>query len=261
MIILIGAIMAERFLYLPSVGLVGCVIAGAYAVSQRSLKLRRAMPIAWAALGFVCLAFAARTYARNFDWEDDRSLWSSTVKASPESARPHYNLGSTLAGMPGQLPQAIAEYRAALRIRPNHPDAHYNLANALTHIPGRSPEAIAEYQAALRIRPNRPEIHSNLGSVLAEIPGRLPEAIAEYQAALRIQPDNAELHYNLANALAGIPGRMPEAIAEYEAGLRIRPDPHVRQILDQLRNRHVGNAAQCFSGFPLDTDHLFAILE
>ncbi len=260
LIILIGSIMAERFLYLPSVGLAGCVVAAIHALGQRHLLKRPgAAPVAWAALGLVCLALAARTYARNFDWQDDRSLWSSAVEVRPGSARPHYNLGieleripdglpdaiteyqaalriqpdhaeahnnlaGVLARMPGRLTEAIAEYQAALRIRPDLAAVHYNLANTLARMPDRLPEAIAEYQAALRIRPDYVEAHANLANALARTPGGLPEAIAEYQAALRIQPDRAEVHYNLANALARLPDRLPEAIAEYEAALRIRPD-------------------------------------
>jgi len=225
LIILIGSIMAERFLYLPSVGLAGFVVAAIYALGQR-LPLRRPATarVAWAALGAVCLAFAARTYARNLDWKDELSLWTSAVDVCPESAKAHYNLGKTLEPLPGRLPDAIAEYRAALRIDPADGEAHNNLGNALARIPGRLPEAIAEYQAALRLEPDRAQPHNNLGNILAGIPGRLPEAIAEYQAALRIEPGNAEVHYNLANALLRLPGRAPEAIAEYRAALRIDPD-------------------------------------
>jgi tetratricopeptide (TPR) repeat protein len=100
---------------------------------------------------------------------------------------------------------------------------------------GRLPEAIAEYQAALRLRPDYAEAHNGLASALARVPGRLPEAIAEYRAALRIQPDFAEAHFNLGNALAQTPARLPEAIAEYEAALRIRPDPRLQQSVDRLR--------------------------
>jgi tetratricopeptide (TPR) repeat protein len=225
LIVLIGSIMAERFLYLPSVGLAGCVVAAIHALGQRrSLQRPAAAPVAWAALGLVCLAFTARTYARNFDWRDDLSLWASAVEVCPESARPHYNLGRELERIPDRLPEAIAEYQAALRIEPDRADAHTNLGNALSGIPGRLPEAIAEYQAALRIEPDRAEAHNDLANALARMPGRLPEAIAEYQAALRIRPDHAELHYNLANALLLIPDRLPEAIAEYRAALRIEPN-------------------------------------
>jgi tetratricopeptide (TPR) repeat protein len=229
LIVLIGSIMAERFLYLPSVGLAGCVVAAIHALGQRRLLNRPgvaqgAARVAWAALGLVCLAFTARTYARNFDWQDNRSLWTSAVDVCPGSARPHYNLGVELERIPDRLPEAIAEYQAALRIQPDHAEAHNNLAGVLARMPDRLPEAIAEYQAALRIRPDLPAVHYNLANTLARMPGRLPEAIAEYQAALRIRPDYAEAHDNLANALARMPGRLPEAIAEYQAALRIRPD-------------------------------------
>jgi len=63
----------------------------------------------------------------------------------------------------------------------------------LAEMPGRLPDAIAEYQAALRIRPDYAEAHVNLGNSLSRIPGRQPEAIAEYRAALRINPDYADL--------------------------------------------------------------------
>jgi tetratricopeptide (TPR) repeat protein len=63
------------------------------------------------------------------------------------------------------------------------------LGNALAEIPGRLPEAIAEYKAALRIEPDHIRAHINLGDALVRMPGRLPEAIAEYEAALRIRPD------------------------------------------------------------------------
>jgi tetratricopeptide (TPR) repeat protein len=59
----------------------------------------------------------------------------------------------------------------------------------LEHIPYRLPEAIAEYRAALRIEPDFVEAHVNLGNTLARTPGRMEEAIAEYEAALRIRPD------------------------------------------------------------------------
>jgi Tfp pilus assembly protein PilF len=275
LIVLIGSVMAERFLYLPSVGLagcvVGCVVASIHAFGQwRLLRRPAAAPVAWTALALVCLAFTARTYARNFDWRDDRSLWTSAEAARPGAAKPHYNLGveyeriedrqaeaiaeyhaalriepdfveahnnlaNALARMPGRLPEAIAEYQAGLRLRPDRAEAHFNLALALAEMPGRLPEAIGEYRAALRIRPDYAEAHLNLANALAPMPGRAPEAIAEYRAALRIQPDYAEAHFNLGNALAQTPASLPEAIAEYEAALRLRPDPRLQETVERLR--------------------------
>lgn len=225
LIIIIGSIMAERFLYLPSVGLAGCLVAAIHQLARRfSVKWRWTPQAIWIALCLAVLLFTARTYARNFDWQNARNLWTSTVNVSPESARPHYNLATELAQIPGELPDAIAEFQAALRIRPDYAEAHYNLGNALALLPNRMPEAIAEYQAALRYAPKLVEAHYSLGNALAQMPGRLPDAINEYQAALRIRPNYVYAHNNLGTALARTPGRLPEAIAEFETAVRLRPD-------------------------------------
>jgi tetratricopeptide (TPR) repeat protein len=54
--------------------------------------------------------------------------------------------------VPGRLPDAIAEYEAALRLNPGDADIHFNLATALVRA-GRTADAIAQYEAALRIKP------------------------------------------------------------------------------------------------------------
>jgi tetratricopeptide (TPR) repeat protein len=260
LVVLIGSIMAERFIYLPSVGLAACLVLAIRAFGAKlSPRWPPAARTAWAATGLVCLAFAVQTYARNFDWYDERSLWTSAVDAcpgsfkahtnlgnalletpgrlldaiteyevalriKPDEAEGHNNLGNALAEIPGRLPEAISEYQAALRIDPNYTAAHNNLGNALARMPGRLQDAISEYRSALAIEPNYAAAHNNLGSALAEIPGRLEDAISEHEAALRIDPDNAEAHFNLGNALAQVPGRLPQAITEYRAALRIKPD-------------------------------------
>jgi hypothetical protein len=73
--------------------------------------------VAGLAIGLACVAFATRTYIRNLDWQNEFDLWSGAVKACPESVRARMNLGETLLPMPGRLPDAIAEYEAAQRIR------------------------------------------------------------------------------------------------------------------------------------------------
>jgi tetratricopeptide (TPR) repeat protein len=146
LLFLIGSIMAERFLYLPAVGLAGCAVA-----ALRLLARRYPRP-AWAAAALVSVALGARTYARNSDWRDELSLWTSAAVACPESYKVHDSLGNALPEA-GRLPEAISEYQASLRIEPNFAEGHYNLGVALAQMPGRLPEAIAEHRAALRKNP------------------------------------------------------------------------------------------------------------
>jgi tetratricopeptide (TPR) repeat protein len=224
LVAVINSIMAERFLYLPTVGLAGCLVAAIYALGRRLSSSWPASPrAAWIAMGVACLALALRAHARNVDWHDALSLWTSTVNVCPEGARPHMNLGNALVKM-GRLPDAIAEFQTALRILPDNAQEHYNLGHALAQVPGRELDAIAEYQAALRIQPDSADVHYNLGHLLAQMPRRMPEAIAEFQAALRSQPDLAEAHNNLGNAYEQTPGRQTDAMAEWEAAVRSDPD-------------------------------------
>ncbi len=99
-------------------------------------------------------------------------------------------------------------------------------------------DAIAHYRAALRIKPDYADAHTNLGMLLARTPGNLPQAISEFQAALTLQPQSAAAHSNLALAFS-LAGRPADALSEFEASYRIKPDPAVRHDLDNLRaSRH-----------------------
>jgi tetratricopeptide (TPR) repeat protein len=116
MAILIGTIMAERFLYLPSIGFAGCLVVAVHAVCRR---LPRVAP---AALALICVAFAARTYTRNFDWFDDRSLWTSAVKVCPNSFKAHTSLAADLIVHKGALDIAVDEAGRSLAILDPLPD-------------------------------------------------------------------------------------------------------------------------------------------
>jgi hypothetical protein len=122
--LLIGTIMAERTLYLPSVAFAGGV---AWAGWQAYRKLRPRWPAlriaAPAAMAAVCLAFCGRTFARNFDWFDETSLWSSAARVCPASYRPHEHLANSLASPPlKNFAAANREAEQALAILQPLPD-------------------------------------------------------------------------------------------------------------------------------------------
>src|ERR1039458_6863589 len=97
------------------------------------------------------------------------------------------------------------------------------------------PDAIAQFEAAINIRPDYAGAHNNLANALSEMPGRLPDAIAEYQAALRINPDFVQAHINLGNALLQTPGRVAKPNAEFEAAVRTQPNPEVQRMVERRK--------------------------
>jgi tetratricopeptide (TPR) repeat protein len=213
---------ADHFQYLASLALI-VPITAALAGEARRLALSNAWRMALAAV--FLLPLFGLTWVQSGTYADLETLYRTTLARNPASWLAHNNLGLLLVQQPGRMPDAIAEYRAALEIEPNYPEAHFNLGSALVHsgMPEKLPDAIAEYREALRLKPDYVEAHYNLANVLSQLPGRLPDAIAQYRDALRMEPDLAEAHANLGNALAQIPGRLPDAIAEYQAALQIKP--------------------------------------
>jgi hypothetical protein len=111
----IGTIMAERLLYLPSMAFAGCLAwAGWWAyvrLAPRWPAARLAAPVALAAIS---LTFCGLTYARNSDWLDERSLWTSAVRACPASYRTHQHAASALAST--DLDGAVGEATRSLAI-------------------------------------------------------------------------------------------------------------------------------------------------
>jgi hypothetical protein len=120
----IGTIMAERFLYLPSIGFAGCLVwAGWAGYRHFGTRWPAARVVALAALALVCLGLSARTFARNADWLDERSLWASAARFCPASYKVHQHVAAALAGPPAPAwDAALAEIARALAILEPLPD-------------------------------------------------------------------------------------------------------------------------------------------
>ena len=93
------------------------------------------------------------------------------------------------------LDKAIAGFRSAIRLAPDHADSHCRLGYALIR-KDKLDEASAAYREAIRLKPDDAEGHYGLGNALKG-QGKLDDAIAEYRAAIRLKPDHAAAHCNL----------------------------------------------------------------
>jgi protein O-mannosyl-transferase len=220
---------ADHFEYLACLGILVPAAACLASAAQR-WKLGTRWRAGLSALLLACLA--GLTWGRSTVYTDAETLYRDTLMRNPDSWLAHNNLGLILAQQNGRLPEAIAQYREAVRIQPDYPEGHFNLGSALAHssLSDHLPEAVAEYQTAVRLKPDYVEAYYNLGNALSRMPGREPEAIARYREALRIEPDLAGAHENLGNALAQMPGKLPDAIAEYQAAIRIGPNVAIRHL-------------------------------
>jgi tetratricopeptide (TPR) repeat protein len=212
---------ASHFQYLASLGI---LVPGVVLLAKAGERLRVGKAVAGVASALLILVLGGLTWKQSRMYRDIETLYRGSIEQSPASYIAHYNLGTVLTEEPGRLPEAISEFQAALKIRPDLAEAHNGLGFAFSLTSGRLDDAMAEYHAALKMKPDYAGAHVNLGSALSRTPGRLQDAIAEYQTAINIRPDYSEAHFNLGVVLSRIPGRMQDAIAEYQAAINIRPD-------------------------------------
>jgi tetratricopeptide (TPR) repeat protein len=212
-----GAARADRYTYLPQIGLYLMVAWGA-------VDLCGVRP--WPRVGLGCAAAAilagllAGARVQTTFWKDSVALWTRTLVCTSDNYMAHNNLGAALAGQ-GKLSQAVQQYQQTLALKPDYATAHNNLGLALV-AQGNPAEAMEHYQRALQLEPDFAEAHNNLGSTLAG-QGNLAGAIPCYERALQLKPDFAEARYNLGNTLAR-QGKLPEAVQQFEWALRLKPD-------------------------------------
>ena len=121
LLILIGTDMAERFLYLPAIGLMAALVMAIYAAGGR-LSFARYVPVV---LCVITIAFAVRTWLRNADWQDDRTMGEVSIRTSPNSFKVHRQLAAVLYGdgeKDSDLDGAIAEAERSIAIVNSLPD-------------------------------------------------------------------------------------------------------------------------------------------
>jgi TonB family protein len=132
----------------------------------------------------------------------------------------HYRKGETLRAQ-NNLKGALAEYREAIRLKPDYAAAHASAGFAFRD-KGDLENAVVEFREVVRLSPKEPAAHDVLGLSLWKN-GDLDGAAAEFREAIRLDPQDAETHYNLAKALEK-KGDRDAAIAEYRETLRWKPD-------------------------------------
>ncbi len=184
----IGTLMAERLLFLPTVGpclVLGIGVAALLATPRRWLRVgvRKVVPAA-------LLALAISYDHRARVWADDAHYHAQAVALSPRSAKAHYDFGLSLARSE-RYDEAEREFGRALAIVPDSASATYYRAESLRRL-GRHEDAAAAYAAYLRLMPNDVDV-LRVAAESEAAAGRFDRALERMRAAVALAPERAEL--------------------------------------------------------------------
>ena len=210
---------ADRFTYLPSIGLFLMIVWTAFAHLPSSPRFR---PL-WTALACALLAAGAIQVRAVLPlWKDTRVAFENVLAHAPDYPLAHNNLGAYFAAN-GRFPEAQVHLERCLQLQPGSIDGHLNLAS-LNMATGNLSGAATHYRAVLESAPFNDEALNNLAWLLAVAPGATPaqstEALTLALRALQHAPvPSAALLDTVSVALAAN-RRFPEAVRTAEQALQ-----------------------------------------
>jgi tetratricopeptide (TPR) repeat protein len=215
-------IMADRYSYIPSIGIFYLFGEGLLFIRHKNQKL-----ISYGLLAIFFLFFSITTFSRCSVWKTGINLWSDVIQKY-SNAPQAYNNRALLFAAANRSEEALQDYNEAVKVLPNYAEAYNNRGVLLLNLKkfsealndfnmainlrptywkpyfnkgllymstGQSDSSIKNYDVAIRLNPSY-DAYLNKGVVLYS-QNKLEEALIEYNKAKDIQPANPQLHYNI----------------------------------------------------------------
>ncbi|XP_035875101.1 protein O-mannosyl-transferase TMTC1 isoform X1 [Phyllostomus discolor] len=211
----VGFVVAERVLYMPSMGYCILVVHGLNKLC--SWLNRCGATTLTVSTVLLLLLFSWKTVKQNEIWLSRESLFRSGVQTLPHNAKVHYNYANFLKDQ-GRNREAIYHYRTALKLYPRHASALNNLGTLTRN----TAEAQMYYQRALQLSPQHSRALFNLGNLLKS-QEKKEEAITLLKDSIKYGPEFADAYSSLASLLAE-QERFKEAEETYQAGIKNCPE-------------------------------------
>lgn len=224
----IGWVVAERYVYIGSVG----VIASIMYVANWLFQHKFLKPFQYIVYAILILGLSTRTIIRNNDWNTADSLWIATGRTAPSDPKTHNNLGD-MYSRHKEYKKAIAEFSLAIQLLPYYADAYHNRGNAL-YLDGQVEEAISSYKNAIKYNPRLWQTYRTLG-VLFTMQKKYDLAGEYFQKAIAINPDDALLLSQLGQYYI-VRGNHIQGKKYLEKSLSIDPtNPETIQALEKIK--------------------------
>ncbi len=208
--------MADRYSYIPSLGIFLMVVWGCYDLTGRWRYRQTLLPVLFVVAALFCIRLTRKQITL---WKDSESLFRHALAVTSGNYIAHNNLGTTLQKQ-GRVDEAIEQFQKALSEKPGDAEVHKNLGLALCE-QGRYEEAIRQFKEALTYDPHYAPAQDAWGMALGR-QGRLEDAVIHYREAIRLKPDYGDAHYNLGVVL-GRSGHLDEAIDEFKKAIKLKP--------------------------------------
>jgi lipoprotein NlpI len=209
--------MADRYTYIPSIGLLFVVAWGADDLFGK-WKYKHIV-LGLSAFASITILTVLTWFQVGY-WRDSFSLFDHAVKVTKENDVAYNNRG-TIYYEKGEYDMAIADYNKAIEISPRYIEAYYNRAKVY-NAKKQYDLAISDYSKAIEINPKLAEAYTNRGAIYKTME-RYAFAICDYDKAIELNPTLAEA-YNNRGAAYYAKGDYALAISDYSRAVELKPD-------------------------------------
>ena len=266
----VGFVVAERILYLPSMGFCLLVALG----WKRGLYSNHKTAASMGLIALLCL-FSFKTLHRNGEWKNEFTLFRAGLKVTQSNAKLINNLGHAFESE-GDYQVAIQYFLKAIQVQPDDMGGHINVGRVYNHLklykkaeeayltaksllpesrPGKS------YQA--RVAPNHLNVFLNLATLIAQNESRLEEADQLYRQAISMRSDYTQAYINRGEILLRL-NRTKEAREVYQKALGFENDNpdllYNMGVLALSQGQHSEAMAYLNKALEQDPDHYQALL-
>ncbi|XP_038615234.1 protein O-mannosyl-transferase TMTC4 isoform X1 [Tachyglossus aculeatus] len=232
----VGFAVAERVLYLPSIGYCAILTYG-FGILSRHIKKKKL--IAAGIIG-ILLINMIRCVIRSNQWRSEEQLFRSALSVCPLNAKVHYNVGKNLADR-GNQTAAIKYYREAVRLNPKYVHAMNNLGNILKER-NELREAEELLSLAVQIQPDFAAAWMNLGIVQNSLK-RFEAAEQSYWTAIKHRRKYPDCYYNLGRLYADL-NRHIDALNAWRNATVLKPEHSLAWNNMIILLDNTGNLAQ-----------------
>ena len=241
-------LMADRYTYLPLIGLFVMVawgVVAAVGVSPATTRWRLPQASLAVASSLVLVTCAAASRQEVGYWKDSEQLFGHALQVTPANYIALDNYARALLKQ-GNAAEAVRSFEAAVALRPDLDAARCGLGTALMD-QGKLAEAAEQFDHVLEVQPDHAAARLQLGIIRGR-QGRLEEAGQAFARVLRLHPEDAGAHNNLGNVLAQ-QGKHEEAVRQFEDAVRLRPDNAAAQNNLAISCRKLGRTAEAIAHY------------
>jgi tetratricopeptide (TPR) repeat protein len=207
--------MADRYTYLPGIGL---VIALVWSVAELARRVPRVRPFLKPTIAAVTAILAVATVIQQRYWDNTTDLFEHALVVDERNWLAHLFAGAYYQAN-GEHPRALQEFDRSLELAPTAGEVYPKLGNSLLAL-DRTDELIDRCRRGLALDPDLHPARLWLGIAL-EQKGDLPGAAEQLGEVARRTPNDANARAEYGNVLVKL-HRYDEARPHLEAALKIR---------------------------------------